>query len=79
MRVPIEVIQPIIDNQSMTWQQKFAKIIAYKKSCGLRGFNATFYSEDGKGIDQEKMAHDLCITELEFSKGNYRDITGEDL
>lgn len=79
MRVPLEVIQPIIDDEYMTWKEKFSKIIAYKRSCGLRGFHATFYSEDGKGIDEEKMAHDLCVSELAFSKGNYRDITGEDI
>lgn len=70
MIVPLEVIEPIMSDEESTWTEKFKKIVAYKRSCGLRGFHATFYPEDGNDVDAEKAAHDICMMELSMSRGD---------
>lgn len=74
--VPLEVIEPIMSDEKSTWTEKFRKIVAYKRSCGLRGFHATFYQEDGKELDAEQYARCLCLSELANSRGDYTEVNG---
>ncbi len=74
MIVPLEVIEPIVHDEKSTWSEKFKKIVAYKRSCGLRGFHATFYREDGNEVDAEKAAHDICMMEPSMSRGDFESL-----
>ena len=74
-------IEATIERKDLTWAQKLGAIIAWeKRNEGLKGFRASVYpKEDGTESEPEEIAHDICLMELASARGQFKDITNEDL
>ena len=79
--IRLAFIEATVERKDLTWVQKLDAIIAWKKrNEGLKGFHASVYpKEDGTEPEPEEIAHDICMMELASARGQFKDITNEDL
>lgn len=83
-----KVIENAVGKCNGDYLQALDKVIAFKKEKrGLKGFHVTpsldLFLGKERDIDPleevNKMAHDVLMMELSHARGQYREITGEEL
>ena len=74
-------IETTIERCDLTWVEKLHAIIAWKKKNeGLKAFHVSTYPIDKESEQTvDELAHDICIMELADARGQFEDITNEDL